>query len=62
MISASSKKNTVTEELRFNTEHITTDEVRQYIRKTTRWKAAGPDEIPIEFLKKLILDSRISYS
>ena len=28
--------------------------MRQYIRKTKRRKAAGPDEIPIEFFKEML--------
>ena len=49
-----SKQQIIDHDLNFNTGDITEGEVRQYIRKTKRRKATGPDEIPIEFFKEML--------
>ena len=46
----------VEEELHFNTQPITKEEVEAYLRKAKRRKAAGPDEIPLEFFKEMLED------
>ena len=49
-----SRTKIVEDEIRFDTTQIRVEEVRAYIRRTKRRKAAGPDEVQIEFFKELL--------
>ena len=40
------------ENLNFDLSEISLEEVRTYLRKAKRRKAPGPDDIPLEFLRK----------